>query len=75
MRRRAHCAKRLQVEQLENRHLLAANILVVWSPIANQPDDQALFNALIAAGNTIDADSGAVSPPARRLPRNLPTST
>jgi hypothetical protein len=53
-------ARALNLERLEDRHLLAANILVVTNPAGAgaQPDDAALLAALAAAGNTIDADSG-----------------
>ncbi len=51
--------KRLHLERLETRQLLAANILVVYNPVANQPDEFDLFAALTAAGHTVDADSGA----------------
>jgi hypothetical protein len=59
--RRQSIATKLQLELLEARHLLAANILVVFNPSApaTQPDDNALRAALIAGGNTIDADSGS----------------
>jgi hypothetical protein len=57
---RVYSSRRLTFDQLEQRHLLAANILVVTDPTsaAQQPDDAALLNFLIAAGHTIDADSG-----------------
>jgi hypothetical protein len=54
-------SRKLRFEALESRQLLAANILVVTDPASalQQPDDNSLLDFLKAAGNTIDADSGA----------------
>src|SRR5258708_5626765 len=60
--KRQMCARRkLRFETLESRQMLAANILVVTDPVSagQQPDDNSLLDFLRAAGNTIDADSGA----------------
>ena len=61
MAKRSRIEKRLHLEILEARQVLAANILVVTDPAgaSQQPDDVALLNFLTAAGHTIDADSGA----------------
>src|SRR6476620_906513 len=60
-RRRPSAVRRLTFEALESRQMLAANILVVTDPTSagQQPDDNSLLDFLKAAGNTIDADSGA----------------
>ena len=59
--RRSSASRKLRFETLESRQLLAANILIVTDPTSTpqQPDDNSLLDFLRAAGNTIDADSGA----------------
>jgi hypothetical protein len=70
--RRISISRKLTFETLENRQLLAANILVVTDAASanQQPDDNSLLDFLKAAGNTIDADSGpftAAPPTASQL--------
>src|SRR5215212_3847515 len=59
--RRMLSVRKLRFETLECRQMLAANILVITDPASAgaQPNDNSLLDFLIAAGNTIDADSGA----------------